>query len=126
MVSTVYDALSKYFTTLEKVGYTPYEEVTKLLVLSFYKNLVYSDFKGYLSEEDYHLVEQALDCFYGSSCLIPYPNYLSMCELHLGDISDLAQRVKRIEETDVLKAFDSTGEPSEIIIMADASEEPKE
>jgi hypothetical protein len=90
--------------------------VEKLLLLSFYKDFVYSDFRGLPSGDDYHYIERALDCLYGSSCLIPYPDYLKMGKLHIGEMTEMAQRVENLENTEVLKAFDGTSEDSDIVI----------
>ena len=101
----VYDALSTYYNTLEKTGYMPIGNVLKLLVLAFYRDFIYNDYRGLLSCEDYRLIEKALDCIYGSTCLIPYPDYLKMGKLRLGEMSELACRVKNLEDTNVLKAI---------------------
>lgn len=124
MDNIVYETLSSYFHALEQTGYLSYSHVRKLLVLCFYRNFVLHDYRGLLSRDDYRLIEQALDCLWGSSCLIPYPDYLKMGKLHLGEMTEMAQRVKTLEDTEVLKAFDaedSTG--SDIIITAEDDED---
>ena len=43
-----------------------------------------------------------------------------MGKLHLGEMTELAQRIKNVENTDVLKAFDADGtSDSDIIIISD-------
>ena len=103
MDEIVYSALNKYYDVLGKTGYLPDSTVRKLLLLSFYKDFVFSDYRGLLSKEDYYLIERALNCLYGSDCLIPYPDYLKMGRLHLGEMTEMAHRVKVLEETPVLK-----------------------
>ena len=103
MGEMVYNALCQYFGVLHKTGYYKYADVKKLLVLIFYWNLVYHDYRGLLSKADYSLIEQALNCLYGSTCLIPYPDYLKMGKLHLGEMTEMAQRIKRAEDTEVVK-----------------------
>lgn len=116
----LYDSLSKYFHALEVKGYMPYKDMVKLLVLGFYRDFVFSDYRGIITRDDYLLIEKALDCLYGSTCLIPYPDYLKMSKLHLGEITEMAHRVKTLEDTDVLKAFDADGtSDSDIIIIAE-------
>ena len=116
----LYDSLSKYFHALEVKGYMPYKDMVKLLVLGFYRDFVFSDYRGIITRDDYLLIERALDCLYGSTCLIPYPDYLKMSKLHLGEITEMAHRVKTLEDTDVLKAFDADGtSDSDIIIIAE-------
>ena len=115
MDKIVYDAYSRYFHALEVSGYISYSQVVKLLVLTFYKDFVYNDYRGLISKGDYHLIEQALDCLYGSTCLIPYSNYLKMGKLYLGEISELSQRVQALEDISVLKVIDDAeSEGSEV------------
>ena len=105
MDEIVYEALSKYFHALEIHGYMSKTHSIKLLVLSFFKDFVFHDYRGILTREDYCLIERALDCLYGTSCLIPYPDYLKMGKLHLGEMTEMAQRVKTLEDTDVVKVM---------------------
>ena len=120
MDEIIYNAISQYYAALCKLGYYSYKDVFRLLLLAFYRDFVFHDYRGILSREDYHEIEEALDCLFGSNCLIPYPDYLKMGKLHIGEMTELAQRVRDIENTDVLKAFnaDGTGD-SDIIILAE-------
>lgn len=93
MDKVLYDSLLRYFTTLAKVGNMSYNSVAKLLVLIFYKHFIYEDYRGNLSKKDYSTIEQALDCLFGSTCLIPYPNYLEMGKLRLGDMTEMVHRI---------------------------------
>jgi len=122
MDNMIYDALGRYYNALEKTGYIAYPNMEKLLILIFYRDFVYNDYRGLLSREDYHLIEEALDCLYGSTCLIPYPDYLKMGKLHLGEITEVAQRLKELEETEVLKSGDF-GDSSESDILIVPEEE---
>lgn len=98
MDEIVYQVLNRYFYALEKLGYISYPQMQKLLVLSFYRDFVFNDYRAILSKDDYLLIEKALDCLYGSTCLIPYPDYLKMGKLHLSEITELSERVKILEE----------------------------
>lgn len=120
MDEIIYNALGSYYNALEKKGYMSYANMQKLLLLIFYRDFVFHDYRGLLSREDYLLIERALDCLWGSTCLIPYPDYLKMGKLHLGEITELSHRVKTLEDTDVLKAFKADGtSDSDIIITAE-------
>lgn len=117
-------AYSRYYDTLEKTGYLSYQNAEKLLILSFIRDFVYHDFRGILSKEDYMLIERALDCIYGTTCLMPYPDYLKMGKLYLGEITEIAQRVKAVEDTNVLKLIHDTEEAeglkdSDVFVMAE-------
>lgn len=93
MDKVLYDSLCRYFATLARVGNVSYNSVAKLLVFIFYKHFIYEDYRGNLSKKDYSTIEKALDCLFGSTCLIPYPNYLEMGKLRLGDMTEMAQRI---------------------------------
>ena len=99
----IYNALCSYYNALEKTGYQSFKQTEKLLVLCFLRDFVYNDYRGLISKDDYHLIERALDCLYGSSCLIPYPDYLKMNKLHLGQIEEITTRLKAVEDTKVIK-----------------------
>ena len=51
MDEIVYDAITKYYTTLSKLGYYNYKDVYKLLLLCFYKDFIMSDYRGRISKE---------------------------------------------------------------------------
>ena len=122
MDNIIYNSLSSYFHALEVKGYMPWKDMQKLLILCFYRDFCFHDYRGLLSREDYLLIERALDCLYGSSCLIPYPDYLKMGKLHIGEMTEMAQRVENLENTEVLKAFDGTSEDSDIVIVENNEE----
>ena len=103
MDNVVYNALSSYYNVLEKTGYVNYSQMEKLLILCFYRDFTLQDYRGLINKDDYHLIEKALDCLYGSTCLIPYPDYLKMGKLHLGEMTEVLERVKKVEDTKVVK-----------------------
>lgn len=107
MDEMIYNTLSYYFHALEVKGYMPFRDSVKALLLIFYRDFVFNDFRARITEEDYHLIEKALDCLYGTTCLIPYPDYLKMGKLYLGEMTEIAQRVKTLEDTPVLKLLDT-------------------
>ena len=123
MDNIIYNAITQYYTALSKLGYYTSGDVFSLLVLCFLRDFVYQDYRGILSKSDYNIIEKALNCLFGSNCLIPYPDYLKMGKLHIGEMTEMAHRVKTLEETEVLKAFDGDDENSDIMILSDDSEE---
>ena len=112
----VYNSVYHYFTALDKLGYYKQEDVNKLLVLLFFYNFTTDDYKGNISKKDYTLIDKALYCLYGTSCLIPYPDYLKMGDLHLGDLSEVVTRIKNIENTKVIKSKQDIQEVDDIEI----------
>ena len=109
MDEIVYEALSRYYHALELKGYMSKSHSIKLLVLCFYWEFIFHGYHGLLTKKDYCLVEKALNCLYGTSCLIPYPDYLKMGKLHIGEITEMARRVKILEDTNVVKVIDDLG-----------------
>ena len=107
MDELIYSAITKYYNVLGKTGYYKYSSVLSLLLLCFYRDFTLKDYRGLLSRADYSVIERALYCLFGTNCLIPYPDYLKMGKLHIGEMTEMAQRIKAVEDTDVLKALDS-------------------
>lgn len=103
MDEILYNALSKYYHALSLKGYMAEINSDKLLILIFLRDFMFNDYRGIIKEEDYHVIEKALDCLYGTSCLIPYPDYLKMGKLYLGQISEIAERLRNIENKEVVK-----------------------
>ena len=71
------ESLTRYFDVLSKLGYTSYSEIGELLVLIFIYDLLENDCKSFITEEEYRIIDNALYCLYGSTCLISYPEYIA-------------------------------------------------
>lgn len=124
MDDILYNTLSSYYHALEIKGYMPDSHAKNLLLLVFYRDFVLKDYRGLLSKNDYCLIEKALNCLWGSNCLIPYPDYLKMGKLHIGEATEMAQRLKALEETEVLKAMNAGDSvDSDIIIVSEDEED---
>ena len=123
MDNIIFSSLTHYYTALSKLGYYKYGDVFSLLVLCFISDFVYHDYRGVLSKGDYNTIEKALNCLFGSNCLIPYPDYLKMGKLHIGEMTELAQRVDNLENTTVLKAFDAESTSDSDIIITEEEEQ---
>ena len=103
MERIVYNTLCNYFNALEQKGYMSNKDSQKALVLSFYWDYIYNMPGHILKRDEYMLIEKALDCLYGSTCLIPYPDYLKMGKLHLGQMEEIDARLTAVENTKVVK-----------------------
>jgi hypothetical protein len=108
MINILYKAIERYFTTLSQFGYKSYDDVYKLLFFIAVTDFVYSDVDAAITEDDYRDIEKALYCIFGTTCLLPYPEYCNkkqddMNNLHLGDITDLAYQICNLEEESVNK-----------------------
>lgn len=102
MDEITFEAVNKYFTHLSNVGYFSQSNIDKLLLLTFIQEMIDNDFRGLISEEDYDYINKALYCLYGSSCLIPYPDYYNTKRrrtMYIGSISELTHRVEALEES---------------------------
>lgn len=124
MDEMIYESLCSYYHTLELKGYVPYGNMEKLLILIFLHDFVFHDYRGLLSKEDYRTIEQALDCLYGTTCLIPYPDYLKMGKLYLGEVTEISKRVEALEDTPVLKLIHDLGSAegdvdSDVMVVAE-------
>lgn len=84
MDNVLYESLSRYFNILSKLGYMNYTDVNKLLVLIFVYDLLESDCSAFITEEEYRVISSALYCLYGSTCLIPYPEYIADTSISCG------------------------------------------
>lgn len=98
MDDLLYESCLRYFTSLANYGFKSEDDVKKLLFYVFIQELVNTTSLA-IPEDDYKHLENALYCMYGTTCLIPYPNY---CErpmyAHLGDIAELSTRMAKVEE----------------------------
>lgn len=126
MEDIVYNSIKSYFNALSKLGYMRNEEVNKLLALIIIEEFTYYDFRGLINKEDYMKINKSLYNLFGKSCLIPYPNFCKikdMNKLRLGNMSELAHRVKinednikEIQETKVVKTLNDVIEEIDNII----------
>lgn len=102
MINQVYDSITRYFGHITNTGYMRQDNVNKLLLLDAVYNLLDNDFRALVSEDDYKLINDALYCLYGSTCLIPFPDYYNNKAsrvMYKGSISELAHRVDITEST---------------------------
>lgn len=70
------NALDRYFETLKQTGYYNYKDVKKLVILDFIRDLLSPNYNVYISEDDYTSIAELLYCFFGTSCLLPYPVFI--------------------------------------------------
>ena len=77
LYENLWESLKNYFNALSHFGYKKQSDVNKLLMYDFLVNLLEGSTRFFITEEDYKKISRALYCLYGSSCLIPYPQYLT-------------------------------------------------
>ena len=69
------NAVNKYFQTISKLGYKKDSEVNSLIVFLFLEEFLCNYMVPFITEEDYNTINKALYCIYGTSCMVPYPDY---------------------------------------------------
>lgn len=69
------DILENYFNILSQTGYYKYPSVYKILVFLFIDDILNTEMNTFITEDDYKLMVDILECLYGSECLIPYPEF---------------------------------------------------
>ncbi len=74
LTNETYDALNRYFSVLSHVGYKSYNGVYKLIALIFIEEMLCSPMSEFITEEDYKLITNSVNCLYGS-CMIPFSIY---------------------------------------------------
>lgn len=77
ILNQVSSSFSSYFNALTQFGYKKQSDVNRLLAYDFIGEILTGEMRFFITEEDYKIIEQALSCLYGSSCLIPYPQYVN-------------------------------------------------
>lgn len=102
IINDVFNSMSFYFNALTQFGYKKQEDVNKLLIYNFIEELLTGDMRFFINEADYRLIEQALSCLYGSSCLMPYPQYANNDSL-FGHIESGGLIIPRITEDSNLR-----------------------
>lgn len=67
----------RYFTSLSKLGKRDYNDVYKLLLYDAVVSILEGKMSIFVTEDDYNAMQEVLYCLYGSTCLIPYPEYIT-------------------------------------------------
>ncbi len=75
MLTDLHQALKAYFNILRRTGYKKYSQVDDLLILSAIEDIMNGPMAEYVTEDDFRIIDKALYCVYGRSCMIPYPNW---------------------------------------------------
>ena len=97
ILNNIYKSVTHYFDTLSVLGYKKQSDVDKLIVFNFIGELLTGEMRHLITESDYRKMEQALSCLYGTSCLIPYPEYVNSNSL-FGTLTNGGIIITRITE----------------------------
>lgn len=85
IINNLFSAISSYFTSLSHFGYKKKSDVNNLLIYSFIEEMLTGRMREFITEDDYRYIEKALHCLYGSTCFIPYPEYVGNSEITFTD-----------------------------------------
>ena len=102
----VADSLDRYFTVLGSIGYVSETNTNKLILLQFLQEFL-QEYQGYITEADYTKIESILQCLAGSSCLIPFKEYMLISQPIQGYIYTVPVR---ITQESVLRQVESDGD----------------
>ena len=113
MDELVYNTLVQYFKLLANFGYVNYTNVYKVLFLISMQDLTTGGFRSLITEDDYRQIERALYKIFGTTCLVPYPQFCSDVntgKFQTGYLTDLSTRLniietnlQQIQDTEVIK-----------------------
>ena len=98
-----FTGLQNYFHALSVFGYKSYKEVGKLVVLLFIEELLNGNLSSYVTDDDYRTLTNVLYGLFGTTCLIPYPEF--KCNVSLNQSLNI---LPRISEDDILR-YDEDG-----------------
>ena len=77
VLNDVLRSMGYYFNALTQFGYKKQGDVDRLIIYNFIEEMLTGEMREFIKESDYRTIERALYCLYGSSCLIPYPQYVN-------------------------------------------------
>lgn len=80
-------AISRYFHILSTFGFINQVKTNKLILLLYLEDIL-TNYSENITEDDYRVIGNALNCLTGSNCLIPYPEYINEAnaEAQIGNI----------------------------------------
>ena len=103
LFKSLFKSLKTYYNTLFNTGYKKYSDVDKLLVYNYLIEILTGDMRIYVDEYDYRIIQRALNCIYGSSCLISYPQYINNDNLFGHTFSDSLPTPRVTEIGDIIR-----------------------
>lgn len=87
------EAIRRYFNILIKLGYKNYEDVYKIIVLTYLEELLSDNFSLYITEKDYDDIMKVFYQLLGSNCLIDFPSYATYDKLFKNRYDDVTPRL---------------------------------
>lgn len=75
VTNDVFSTVNRYFHTISNLGYKKDKDVNRLIIYLFLEEFLCGPMSQFITEKDYNTIDKALYCLYGTSCMIPYPDY---------------------------------------------------
>lgn len=97
LLNHLFNGIEYYFNAATQLGYVKDSDVEKLLMYICIQELLEGVTRYHVTESDYKIMEQALTCMYGSSCLLPYPQYVRSSNLY-GHFEDDREAIVRLRQ----------------------------
>lgn len=70
------NSLYDYYKLLSNFGNKTYKDVFKLIIVSYIRDILYNtELKESMTESEYHDIHKCLYILYGTTCLLPFPEY---------------------------------------------------
>ena len=95
------NAIDKYYTYLDNLGYVENEEMDNIIILSFINDIL-NIFPQYITDKDYNTILKAVQCLSTKSCFISSPHFLTQESL-FKDSNYYKQKVFRISEDSLFR-----------------------
>lgn len=103
VTNDAFNAVCKYFHTLSNLGYKKNTEVNKLLVYLFLEEILFGVWSCFVTDSDYKDLDKALYCLYGTSCMMPYPEY----KIAYTDVTKSMPNRYRISEDEIMRVTET-------------------
>lgn len=69
-------SLHNYYKLLSTFGNRNYKDVFKLIIVSYIRDILYNtELRANMTELEYHDIHKCLYILYGTTCLLPFPEY---------------------------------------------------
>ena len=103
ILNEIFKAIESYFNAATKLGYVKDSDLDKLLVYIFIQEILEGDMSYFVDEKDFRLMEKALSCLFGTSCLLPYPQHANDDNL-FGHLEDDRVAIVRLKQEDLTRS----------------------
>lgn len=74
MDNQIFNSLDQYFKTLSNYGYMSYDHTYDMMLMIIVQDII-TNFACIITQEDYQMMSSLLECKYGTSCLMSYPEF---------------------------------------------------